>query len=230
MLSERSNPMPKPACEGVREQFSPYLDGRITGVEMASVATHLDTCRDCAQEFDGLRAMQQALGQLGPAAAPSRLQARLRDTLQTERERGMHLSPAARWRKAFAPYAFQLAGGLGLAVVMLSGLAWLFGAPLASVQASDDRMAHLIGPHFLYSEVPPQPIATRNDVPILVDALVDANGRVYDFHILNGPQTSAVRTQVEENLLDSVFRPATIFGTPVNGHVMMTYMGVSVRG
>lgn len=230
MARQRPNPMLTPACHAVREQFTPYLDGRITGVEMATVATHLDTCHDCTREFDALRAMQQALGQLGPAAAPARLQARLRDIIQAERERGTHLPWSARLRNAFAPYAFQMAGALGLAIVMLGGLAWLFGAPLAAVQASDDRMAHLIAPHFLYSEVPPQVIVTRNDVPILVDAMVDSQGRVYDFHILTGPADAEVRTRVEQNLLDSVFRPATVFGTPVNGHVVMTYMGVSVRG
>jgi hypothetical protein len=35
---------------------------------------------------------------------------------------------------------------------------------------------------------------------------------------------------VEQNLLTSVFRPATVFGVPVDGHVMLTYAGVSVRG
>jgi hypothetical protein len=230
MLPKRSNPILNPACGKVREQFTPYLDGRITGVEMATVATHLDTCRGCALEFDGLRAMQQALGQLGPAAAPARLQSRLRETIRAEFERGTHLSWTARLSKVFAAYAFQMAGGLGLAVVVLGGLTWLFGAPLAAVNASDDRMTHLIAPQYLYSQVPPQPIATQNDVPILVDALVDAHGRVYDYHILTGPADPQVRARVEENLLDSVFRPATVFGTPVNGHVMLTYMGVSVRG
>jgi hypothetical protein len=39
-----------------------------------------------------------------------------------------------------------------------------------------------------------------------------------------------VRRQVEQNLLTSVFKPATVFGVPVDGHVMLTYTGVSVRG
>jgi len=39
-----------------------------------------------------------------------------------------------------------------------------------------------------------------------------------------------VRLRVEENLLSSVFTPATLFGAPVRGHVVMTYMGVSVHG
>jgi len=91
-------------------------------------------------------------------------------------------------------------------------------------------MAHLIAPHFLYSQVPLMAVQTGRDVPILVDAKVDTSGRVYDYTILDGPRDMAVRLEVEQNLLSSVFRPATVFGTPVDGHVMLTYTGVSVRG
>jgi hypothetical protein len=39
-----------------------------------------------------------------------------------------------------------------------------------------------------------------------------------------------VKIRVENNLLTSVFTPATVFGVPVRGHVVITYTGVSVRG
>jgi hypothetical protein len=105
----------------------------------------------------------------------------------------------------------------------------MFAAPIA-VQANDDRMANLIAPRYLYSQVPPQPIETVHDIPILVEASVDAAGRVYDYTILEGPQTDQVKVRVEDNLLASVFKPATVFGVPVRGHVVLTYTGVSVRG
>jgi hypothetical protein len=53
---------------------------------------------------------------------------------------------------------------------------------------------------------------------------------VYDYSILEGSQDSAVKVRVEGNLLSSVFQPATVFGVPVRGHVVLTYTGVSVRG
>jgi hypothetical protein len=110
----------------------------------------------------------------------------------------------------------------------------MFAAPLAAVQASDDAMSHLVAPRYLYSQVPPQPIKTHrdepSDVPIVVEAMVDSKGRVYDYTILAGPQDPSVRVRVEDNLLSSIFKPATVFGVPVRGHVVMTYTGVSVRG
>ena len=85
-------------------------------------------------------------------------------------------------------------------------------------------------PRYLYSEVPPQPIEVGREVPILILARIDDQGRVYDYSILSGPMEAHVERRVQANLLASVFQPATVFGLPVRGHVMMTYTGVSVRG
>jgi hypothetical protein len=125
--------------------------------------------------------------------------------------------------------AFRLAGGLAAAIILVGSFSWLFSAPIA-VQANDDRLAHLVAPRYLYSQVPPQPIETHRDVPIVIEALVDTHGRVYDYTVLEGPRDPAVLVRVEDNLLASVFKPATVFGVPVRGHVVLTFAGVSVRG
>ncbi len=57
------------SCESIREQFSAYLDGNLTGVAMQSVAWHLDHCRDCAADFGQWRNVQQALATLSAGAA-----------------------------------------------------------------------------------------------------------------------------------------------------------------
>ena len=220
-------------CVAARAAFSSYLDGALSGVEMGRVADHLEGCAPCAAEFAEWRAMQTALAEMGPARAPERLQQQLRMALDGERERGTHLPLTGRvaliWRTSVAPLAVQTAGGMLAAVLLLAGLFRLFG-PGVEVQANDDGMAHLIAPHFLYSQVPLMAVHTGRDVPVLIDAKVDTSGRVYDYTILDGPRDTAVRLQVEQNLLSSVFKPATVFGVPVDGHVMLTYTGVSVRG
>lgn len=225
-------------CEDVRAGFSGYLDGAVSGVEMGAIATHMEGCTECAEEFAVWRGVQRALSDLGPARVPARLQARLREAIAVERERGAHLSLVRRamllWESTLAPFAVRLSGGLAAALVLAGGLTWMFAAPLAAVQASDSAMAHLVAPRYLYSQVPPQPVKTNrdepSDVPIVVDAMVDSKGRVYDYTILAGPQDAGVRVRVEDNLLASIFKPATVFGVPVRGHVVMTYDGVSVRG
>jgi hypothetical protein len=220
-------------CASVRSGFSGYLDGVVSGVEMAAISRHLRDCDDCAKDFNVWREVQRSLGELGPQPPPARLQARLRAAIAAERERGAHLPFFQRmlliWRSSIAPLALRLSGGFAVTLVLAGGLFWMFGAPI-DVQANDDAMAHLVAPRYMYSQVPPEPISTKRDVPIVVDAMVDSSGRVYRYTILEGPTDNEVRVRVENNLLSSVFAPATAFGVPVRGHIVITYTGVSVRG
>jgi len=230
----RQNPSPLD-CEQARDEFDAYLDCAMSGVEMQAMAGHLEVCVPCSREFAELRLLQQLLSELRTAASPERLQEHLCNTLALERERGTHLAWRGRvllaWKSWLAPLALRVSGGLMAALVLAGGLGWLFAAPLVSpVQANDENMAHLVAPRYLYSQVPAQPIQTRHDAPIVIEALVDTQGRVYDYQIVAGPEDPAVQMKVEENLLASVFKPATAFGVPVRGQVVVTYSGVVVKG
>jgi anti-sigma factor RsiW len=220
-------------CAAVRSDFSAYLDSAMSGIEMAAIQAHLDDCHDCSQEFALWRDVQRSLGELGPATMPARLQMQLRGAIAAERSRESYLPVHRRllhqWQSTIAPAALRVAGGFAAALVIVAGLGYLFAAPIA-VQANDDRLANLTAARYLYSQVPPQPIRVPHDEPILVEALVNEQGRVYDYNILTGPRDQAVELQVADNLLASVFKPASLFGVPVRGHVVLTYTGVSVHG
>ena len=162
------------------------------------------------------------------------LQAQLRDALAGERQHQRYLSPvqrvAAFCQRTLLPAGLRVGAGLAAAVVLMGGVAWFVGGAVP-VQANDDRLAHLNPPRYLYSQDTPEPITTGSRfVAVLVEADVDANGRVYDYRLLEGPHDAATRVRIESNLLDSVFKPATVFGVPVPGHAVITYTAVTVRG
>ena len=54
-------------CNAMRAKFTEYLDGRLSGREMQSVAAHLEGCRECAGEWKSLEQAQASLAALGPA-------------------------------------------------------------------------------------------------------------------------------------------------------------------
>ena len=220
-------------CRDVRGKFSAYLDGGLSGQVRASIAAHLRSCPACGQEFAAWVSVQESLSALGPARPPEGLQAQLRDALRAEREQNTHLSLGGRleliWNDVLAPAALRVAGGLAIAIVLLGSLMWMY-TPAITVQANDDRRAHLTSPRYLYSQVPLSAVHTRHDTPVLVEAKVDTQGRVYDYVIVAGPMDQAVQRRVERNLLSSIFKPATAFGVPVLGRIVLTYTGVSVRG
>lgn len=222
------------ACATVRASFSDYLDGTLDGHTMADLAAHMRDCTTCSGEFQSLCSLQTALGELGSVPSPVALQAQLRDALAGELRQGHYRSPLQKLRafgaNTFAPLFLRASAGFGAALVLLGTTIWFVGSA-APVQANDDRLADLHPPRFLYSTVTPIPIAASSHfVAVVVEAKVDARGRVYDYTVLQGPQDATTRARIEANLLASIFKPATVFGEPVPGHAMITYTSVSVHG
>jgi hypothetical protein len=206
----------------------------IEGFEDAS-GTRIPGCGDCARELAAWRASQDAISALGPARAPANLGLRLRLAISHELARQDsrlldRLSLA--WDNAVRPMLLQVTGGVVGSVALMGGVALLLGAVAApqSVQANDEPLGALTAPHYLYSTASTGAIVTGSDSTIIVEASVDDLGRVYDYTIVAGPRDEAIRAQVLNQLLSSVFQPASAFGVPVNGRVVLTFDGISVHG
>jgi len=65
----------------------------------------------------------------------------------------------------------------------------------------------------------------------VVEASIDANGRVQDYQLLSAPKDKdAVLTQLNNLLIFTTFRPATAFGRPTSGKAVLSFSMVSVKG
>lgn len=226
--------MNEAGCTQFRTSFSDYLDGAVSGHQMQSIARHLESCAGCAAEFAGMRAIQEALTALRPAKAPEDLGLRLRLAISREqaaRRSNWVDSLQLRWENALRPLLFQLSTGLAGAVLLIGTVMLLSSvvAPPAQVLASDGPTV-ITTPHYLYSASLPRPIVTPHDTTIIVEALVNDQGLVYDYKIVSGPQDEAVQRQLIDQLMLSVFEPARVFRVAVRGRVVLTFAGISVRG
>ena len=222
-------------CQKCRSSFSAYLDGAISGQQMHEIAQHLERCSGCEQEFTALRAMQRTLSALGPAKAPIDLGLKLRLAISHEQARRKSSwldTLSLRWENSIRPMLVQVSAGFAGAVVLVGGIALLLGlfAAPEPVMANDEPLGAMTSPHYMYSAVSPRPIVTNHDSPIVVEAYINAEGRVYDYNIVSGPEDTAVYNQVVDQLLMSVFEPASVFGAPVRGRVILTFSGISVHG
>src|SRR5256885_15667557 len=65
-------------CGDVKDLFSPYLDGQVSGVEMHALSRHLKECLGCNREYAALQRTQQLLAGLGPKRAPADLALKLK--------------------------------------------------------------------------------------------------------------------------------------------------------
>jgi negative regulator of sigma E activity len=244
-------------CKSIRDRFSAYLDGALTGIAMQQTAAHLESCAECKRDFAGWRAMQAALTRLGPAKAPVDLALRLRVALSQEAARTPRRSFdrwQVRWQNTVAPFLLRASAGFASAVLLLGTAAVLVGAFASPepVEARDNSADAATSPRFLYSllasstpetnhaqivkprEANSQGIASavavQNANAVVVEAYVNSSGRVYDYRIISGPNNAASRAQVENLLLFSVFEPAHVFGEPVRGVAVLSFSGVSVQG
>ena len=236
-------------CEHIRSSFSAYLDGAVSGHEMQEIARHLEgsadaltgvytlPCQPCAREFAAWRQTQEALALVGPAKAPADLSLKLRIAISRENARRNNRlldRLSLGWDNVIRPALVQVSTGVAATTLLVGSMMVLLGAvaPAGSspVLADDEPLSAITQPHYLYSTVTPAAIVTPQNAPIIVEAAVDTSGRVYDYSIVSGPEDASVRAQVADQLLGQVFQPASVFGLPVRGRVVVTFSGISVRG
>ena len=224
-------------CSSIQMKFSEYLDGRLTGHEMQSIAAHIDECRDCSTEWAALKKAQVALASLGPVPQPPDLLLRIRVAVSQERARSRR-SVVQRcrlaWDNTIGPFVLQAAAGFASAVLLLGTVTVLVGMFTRPEMAhgADEPLGMATAPHFLYlsSAVSSTDQIRDGSAPVVVEAYINGEGEVYDYRIVSGPVDDKTRSQVENLLLWSHFEPARFFGQPVRGLAVLSFSGVSVRG
>ncbi len=114
-------------------------------------------------------------------------------------------------------------------------MALLLGVVSAPEQAvaNDEPTGAATAPHFRYACIgsDTRQIASGTDgQPVVVQALVNSSGDVYDYRIVSGSVTDPVRARIENKLLFSKFEPASLLGEPTRGSILLSFTGISVRG
>jgi hypothetical protein len=217
-------------CRESKLLLSPYLDGAVSGVEMHAIGEHLAGCPACNHYYASLRQTQHLVAGLGRARAPQDLGLRLQLAISREASR-----PSA-WER------FQLRFEDGMRAFMVPATAGVLSAVLF--------FGLLIG----FFALPPQLEASSNDVPIslytppklqsspfefelaagggiTVEAYVDANGRVQDYKIISTSEdTKSILPELNNMLIFATFRPATSFGQPIPGRVILSFEKINVKG
>ncbi len=180
-----------------------------------------------------------ALHTLLPVSTPPSLQLRLRVALSHERVRAER-----RWTGRIAYrlhllhqntlHRYGLQAALGAAAfVMLIGIGLNLGTVTAAqtVEANDIPLIGFSSPRYLYSNSGlHQPIVSADEAAVIVEASVNADGRVYDYRVLSGSLDARSIGALRERMVSGVFQPARILGEPVRGKIVLTFADVEVHG
>src|SRR5208337_3997602 len=221
-------------CTEIRKLFSPYLDGRVSGSEMRTLTHHVGQCSDCAREYAATERTQQLLAGLAPKKAPADLALKLR--LAISREAAQARRPRfegmlVRLENALNAFMVPATAGLVSAVLFFGLLLGFFALP-AELRASSGDVPLMLytGPQLEKSAFGTS-LGNMGDDAVVIEAYVDANGRVQDYRILSQPdEAQAVLPQLKNLLIFTTFRPALSMGRPTTGTAVLSFSKISVKG
>ena len=221
-------------CPQAKRLFSPYLDGAVTGTEMLALQAHLSDCAACNDEYQGLRQTQQLLVNMARPKAPADLGLKLRLAISREAARARRPAFEAlqvRLENAFQAFMVPATAGF-LSALIIFGIAMVYFVAPSSLQAGNDVPLVMVNtaPQLEQSAFG-MTLDTIDSDSLVIEAYVDANGRVQDYRILSDTQDSReVLPQVKRMLIFTTFRPALSMGRPTPSRAVMSFSKISVRG
>ena len=224
---------PQLQCPEAKQLFSPYLDGAVTGTEMLALDRHLSHCEACQGEYQGLRQTQQLLASVKRVQVPEDLGLRLRVAIS--REAAQARAPFQGWlvRLENSLQAFMVPATAGfLSALVIFGVAMAYFVAPSSLQANNDV------PLVMVNTAPQlQPssfglaLDTINADSLVIEAYVDAHGRVQDYRILSdSDEAKQVLPQVKQMRIFTTFRPALSMGRPTASRAVLSFSRISVKG
>ena len=219
-------------CSVARQHLSSFADGALQRRPLAQVSEHLQTCMECAAEYSSLQRTRSLVASLAPRETPPDLSLRLRVALSQEMassRRSLWESLQLRWDNAYnAIMVPATAGVLTTLVVFALLIGFFYPAP---VTASNDVPTTLFTPPELQSSPFELTMGNANADTLVVEAYVGSDGKVLDYRVLSAPENSeALMPALKNMLIFSSFRPATSFGQPTSGRVILSFAKVQVRG
>jgi hypothetical protein len=206
-----------------RRQLSAYRDHSLPRDGFRSLWKHLYHCSDCREELASYEMFGDMLRRAAAPAVPLDLEFRVKLRLSQERYRrqrpGLMWSLVQQWRHL----AFPGAAGLLSAVVIFFLFASQF-TPAVRANGGGDVLLDLRTSARIRNSYLLDLDSTSSDM--VVQLLIDRQGRVADYTILAGNYTPDDVRKLRSNLLFAVFDPARVFGTPVSE----TLVVVQIRG
>ncbi len=221
-------------CARAKRLFSPYLDGAVTGTEMLALQNHLSECAACSEEYQALRRTQQLLVSVGRPRVPEDLGLKLRLAISRETEqarRGRFDGLMVRMENTFRAFMVPATAGF-LSALIIFGIAMAYFVVPSALRAQNDVPLVLVNtaPELQQSAFG-MTLDTIDADSLVIEAYVDANGRVQDYRILSDPNDSKdVLPQVKRMLIFTTFRPALSMGRPTASRAVLSFSKISVRG
>jgi hypothetical protein len=152
-----------------------------------------------------------------------------REAAQTRRPRFEGV--LMRLENALNAFMVPAATGLASAVLTFGLLLGSFALPAELQARSGDVPLMLYTQPELEQSAFGTSLGNMGDDGVVVEAYVDANGRVQDYRILSQPDDAKdVLPELKNMLIFTTFRPALAMGRPTAGRAVLSFSKISVKG
>jgi len=213
------------SCLEIRGYFSDYLDGLCDWEAVRSIRFHLSYCASCCAELDRWQALQADLRALPRRRVPPELGLRLRVRMSQQLHRNLLGCLWVRLENALQPLLLPASGGVLVAIICF-GL--IMGSQVAPVTTYGDVPLQISTPPRV-RELAPITFNTGDQGVVLLTRL-DAAGRVLSYEVLSGQQSPELIRSLDRVIYFSLFDPATTFGKPTHGQLVLNLLRITVRG
>jgi hypothetical protein len=211
-------------CVEVRGYFSDYLDNLCTPEARKSIRYHLSFCEVCREQLDQWQSIREELHTLPRRRVSPELALRLRVQMSQLLHRDIIRHLWVRLENALKPLLIPATGGLMIAVIcfcliMGSEAVPISGTPDVTVQFTPARVQTLAPMDF-----------DAGDNSLLLVTEISAQGHVKGYQVLSGQESPELMQRLDRMVYFSHFLPATTFGKPTDGEVVLSLRRITVRG
>lgn len=213
------------SCVEIRSLYSDYLDGLCGPEELRNIRFHLTYCDSCSRELERCQMVQEDLRSLPRQHVPPEVALRLRVRLSQQIHRNLFGQLWVRLENALRPLLLPASGGLLASVICFGLTMGLQVVPETNVPdvplpfATPPRVKALAPIDF-----------STGDQAVVVVTQVDAGGRVTGYRVLSGQHSPELMYRLDRMMYFSLFDPATNFGRPTDGRVVLSLRRITVRG
>ena len=215
-------------CSWIQQHLAAYTEGELARLPRFVTRLHLQVCPSCLRDAEAMEAAWSPLRLLRSPEPPATLGTQLRAAISVELARG---NP---WQWRMARLKAAVRNSRPMAIRTLSGslaAAMLFGMIMPAlwtlpVEANDDVPLVFFTKGSLSTQtIEAKDFSFSEDTDVLV--YIDTRGKMYDFQLPEDQRENVkLRAEVAQSLLLAEFEPATFFGQPVLGRVVITFTTV----
>jgi hypothetical protein len=212
-------------CLEIRHHFSDYMDDLCAPEARKSIRYHLSFCEVCREQLGQWQMVREQLRALPRRQVPTELALRMRVRVSQRVHENLLSRLWVHIENALKPLLIPATGGVLSALICFC---LFMGSRVAPASDDPDVTVQWATPASV-QRLAPMDFSTDDNTVVLLTQ-INAEGRAKGYRVLSGQGSPELMQRLDRMVYFSIFRPATMFGRPTDGQVVLSLRRITVRG